>query len=678
MPRTEEARKPVSAAVYLRVSSEEQVRKGFSLETQERLCREELDRVYGPGLYVAELYRDDGYPGSWGLYDPERPTGKSRPALTQMRDAFAAGQHQVICAYRLDRIWRRAALADFLAEQFVPHGLERILCVREQVDLSTASGRFQINMMAAAGAFERELLGERVADALRQRREDGYLLHAPYGWRSQRDEEMEPGQKRRGVMPAEDEGEVVERVAEQYLAGRSILSIAQELNDNGVPTARHGKRWNRSTVKAMLLNPAHAGWVALPDGELITGQHNPHRYYELSEYQQICARIERNAQAHPRSAHVPEYLLGGLLRCGHCGHPLNCRRVKRTNRRYYRCSAGTERSADSMCIRNAKPADAMEAVVISHLRGCSADGNVKQLAAQELARLSQDAEEQLRGDIERLETQLAQAWERYGYWSDQHSDGEADAAEFGFHRQRFRENKESIEEALEARRREVLSSEQRAAELAQAHEVLADFNATFDGLTPEQRREMVHLVVDSAQMFHEEDGSTRLVFTTRLGAEVERTIPNLRGGNTKMTIRQMEVYSLWEQGLGRKEIARRLRTGPPNITALLWLGRKRVGAETYAAAYEEVKHEIEQNSDILFISRRQRKRTPDPDKPVLTEQQQRVLRLAGEGMTAQQIADDLGIPAVNTVYVHLMNCRDRLGRTTNDEAAKHAREMGYI
>lgn len=54
-----------------------------------------------------------------------------------------------------------------------------------------------------------------------------------------------------------------------------------------------------------------------------------------------------------------------------------------------------------------------------------------------------------------------------------------------------------------------------------------------------------------------------------------------------------------------------------------------------------------------------------------------MLSLHGEGLAGREIGGRLGM-SPSTVYVHLKNCRDRLGRATNEEAVKHAREMGYI
>jgi site-specific DNA recombinase len=679
MGRRESVEEPVRCAIYTRVSSEEQAKEGYSLETQERLCRQKLDVAFGPGLYEAIVYTDDGFKGTWGLYDSANPKKKFRPALTRMLEAFRSGMHNVICSYRLDRIWRRAALADFLADSFLPHGLTRLICVREHVDLSTASGRFHMNMMAAAGAFEAELLGERVADSLEQRKQDGFAIGPPpYGWRWQTDAEMAPGQRRRGITPEEGEADAVRWMAERYLAGDSILSITQQLNERGVPTKRGGQHWSRSSVKRALANPKQAGLLETAEGEYMPGHHHGERLYEPEVFHQILARMSRDSQNHAGSAHVPEYLLGGLIRCGHCGHPLNCRRVKRTNRRYYRCSAGTALGTETACIGNAKPADVVEAVVLAELREVARSDDVQEAAAEVLKEIVGSSERRMHEDVARLERQLEGTWAKYEHWADRHYGGDLTLEEFEFHRKRFLEEKTGLKRRLDDLRRRLRSGEQRSAELRQAQEALADFDRVVEGLTSEQKREMVQLLVGRAEMFHEEDGTTRVTFDVRFHGDFEKIIPKLNECSTVLTPRQMEVYALWADGLDRREIARKLGVTAPCVTGLLWQGRRRAGADTYEECYELARADIESNQAILFTGRRRRKSASGPNRPVLTDTQSRVLSLHGEGLTGPEIAERLDIGSTSTVYVHLKNCRDRLGRATNEEAIKHAREMGYI
>ena len=82
------------------------------------------------------------------------------------------------------------------------------------------------------------------------------LSGAPYGYRyvCKSDE----ANARYEVIEAQ--AEVVRQVYDLYTAGGlSIGAITRWLNEQEVPTRKEGTRWERSTVWAMLRNPAYKG-----------------------------------------------------------------------------------------------------------------------------------------------------------------------------------------------------------------------------------------------------------------------------------------------------------------------------------------------------------------------------------------------------------------------------------
>ena len=85
-----------------------------------------------------------------GLYDPSNPRKKHRPQLTMMWEAFQRGELDMVCVYRMNRLWRKPASGDFLRDHFVPHGLKRVISCTENIDINTASGRFQLAEFVAS------------------------------------------------------------------------------------------------------------------------------------------------------------------------------------------------------------------------------------------------------------------------------------------------------------------------------------------------------------------------------------------------------------------------------------------------------------------------------------------------------------------------------------------------
>ncbi len=153
------------AALYVRVSTEEQAREGFSVDAQlERLeayCKSKGWRVY-------DRYVDDGYTGR----------EKERPAYREMMQDIDIEYWDVLLTLKIDRVHRN--LRNFL-EMFdilTKHG-KHFATVYENVDTSSAMGRFFIKLIASIAELESEQISERVKMAMDHAKRQGYHVGRP-------------------------------------------------------------------------------------------------------------------------------------------------------------------------------------------------------------------------------------------------------------------------------------------------------------------------------------------------------------------------------------------------------------------------------------------------------------------------------------------------------------------
>lgn len=98
------------AGIYIRVSTEDQAREGFSLGEQEeklrQLCKYKDFEIF-------KVYKDAGISAQ---------NMKDRPALQQMLEDMKAGKLNYIVAYKLDRVTRSVRDLEVLIstlEQFI-------------------------------------------------------------------------------------------------------------------------------------------------------------------------------------------------------------------------------------------------------------------------------------------------------------------------------------------------------------------------------------------------------------------------------------------------------------------------------------------------------------------------------------------------------------------------------
>jgi len=150
-----------SVALYARVSTH----NGQDPEMQLRELREYCQRR---NWQIAEEYIDSGISGS----------KDSRPALNRLMADGCRGRFDGVLCWKLDRFGRSLRhLVNALAE-FEARGID-FISLRDNLDLSTPSGRLMFQIIGAMAEFERTLIQERVKGGLRNARAKGKRLGRP-------------------------------------------------------------------------------------------------------------------------------------------------------------------------------------------------------------------------------------------------------------------------------------------------------------------------------------------------------------------------------------------------------------------------------------------------------------------------------------------------------------------
>jgi DNA invertase Pin-like site-specific DNA recombinase len=219
---------------YCRVSTEEQVSNGVSLDAQEEkigaYCKakdwELVDIVRDEGISAKNLNRP-------GLQSVLRKVSKRNG-----KRGFDA-----IAVVKLDRLTRCVGDLAYLNKLFEANKLV-LVSIQESVDTSTASGRLFHNIIACLSEWERGVISERTRDALRHKRNNGYLAgEVPYGYKLKGDGET--------LEPIPEEQKVLKKIRSLRGSSLSYWKIANRLNRSGI-TTKKGKTWYPATVQSVL------------------------------------------------------------------------------------------------------------------------------------------------------------------------------------------------------------------------------------------------------------------------------------------------------------------------------------------------------------------------------------------------------------------------------------------
>lgn len=136
------------AGIYVRVSTEDQAKDGFSLGEQEEklraLCKYKDYQVH-------KVYKDAGISAKDMI---------NRPAFQQMLADMRAGKINYIVAYKLDRVTRSVRDLETLISELEKYNCY-LVCERDDVNTSSANGRFFIRMLTVLSQLEIEIVSER-------------------------------------------------------------------------------------------------------------------------------------------------------------------------------------------------------------------------------------------------------------------------------------------------------------------------------------------------------------------------------------------------------------------------------------------------------------------------------------------------------------------------------------
>ena len=342
-----------AAALYARVSSEKQKEEQTIGSQTEAL--KEYAQANGFTVVPEWIFQDEGYSGAI----------LKRPDLERLRDLAAEGQIETILVYSPDRLSRKYAYQVLLMEEFARHGVETVFIKSPQA--STPEEQLLVQFQGMIAEYERAQIAERTRRGKKHRAKSGsvnVLSGAPYGYRYVKKSETSVAY----YEIVEEEASIVREVYRWYTEeALSIGQIYRRLNALGVETRRGKSTWDRSTVWAMLRNPAYKGTACFGKTERAERKKITRLLRKRGGFSPRCScsrerpreewieipvppiiredtfslareRLERNKQFSPRHTKEPT-LLQGLLVCSECGYALY-RTSTRTSKRklyYYRC-----------------------------------------------------------------------------------------------------------------------------------------------------------------------------------------------------------------------------------------------------------------------------------------------------------------------------------------------------
>ena len=272
--------KDVITAIYIRVSTLDQAREGYSLDSQEitlrKWCQDRNYKVY-------DLYADRGISGKDIDHRPDM--------LRLMRDA-KEGRFNMVIFWALSRFTRSVQDLYSTMTKFQKWNVS-MASYTEAFDTSTPMGRAMVGIVGVFAQLERELTGERVAAAMQVRAEKGKRTCSEIlGYDLKGKDSFTINEK---------EAEYVRFCFETYLKYKSLTEVAKLCEENGF-RGKRGKKPNAWTVSVILTHPQYCGYNTF-HGQVYKGNFAPIITVEL--YNKVQRLLIRQGKCVGRTRQIP-------------------------------------------------------------------------------------------------------------------------------------------------------------------------------------------------------------------------------------------------------------------------------------------------------------------------------------------------------------------------------------
>lgn len=399
----------LKVALYLRVSTQEQAKEGYSIGEQEKRLRAYCDAMEWE---IHKIYIDPGYSGG----DTERP------GLKDMTRDVEDGLVDKVVVYKLDRLSRSQLDTLYLIEKVFLANNTDFVSMSENFDTATPFGRAMIGILAVFAQLEREQIKERMNMGKEARAKEGKWgggSSEPIGY---------------DYNPADDllhineyEAMQVREGAELFLKGVPLRTISNLFDSKGYTyKGRSGKRhkWEPKRFKYVFSSKVYIGYIRY-HGEWYKGDHEPLFSEETFEaLQKLLNQRAETFAKHKKKCEGHTTFLGGMIYCKQCG----ARYAKQSGRKwknnepplYYVCYSRNKKVPkmikDPNCKNKNWKMQELDNIVFDEVRKLATDPNYIPNAKREkeLQSDNRDKIAVIRHEIEQLDEQISRFMDLYG------------------------------------------------------------------------------------------------------------------------------------------------------------------------------------------------------------------------------------------------------------------------
>ncbi|MFE4523461.1 recombinase family protein [Cytobacillus firmus] len=437
----------MTVGIYIRVSTLEQAKEGYSIAAQkERL----LSFCESQGWKDFRFYIDEGVSAK----------DTNRPQLRVLLDHVKSRKISTILVYRLDRFTRKVKDLHKMLEFLEEHKCA-FKSSTEPYDTSSAMGKLFITIVAALAEWETDNLSERVVMALEEKVSSGERVGGvPYGFDLNKEEKLVKNDKAPVVL------DMIDKVKKGMSASK-LASYLNKTNDDRI--------WHPQGVLRILRNPALYG-ATYWKGKVYENTHPDEAIISKEEFERLQDMLQDRSVHHRRDVKA-NYLFQGVLICPDCNRPLSVNRYVRKRKdgsqyqsAVYRCQNCWKKKKSMVSIGESRFLDA--------LKDYMANYNIDEQHFNKIDPVEEDERETILKELQQIE-KMREKYQR-AWAKDKMTDEEFD-----------KRMDETLEVYEELKRKLEETKAPASIDTEALKEIVTVFNENFFRLTQEEKRMFV-------------------------------------------------------------------------------------------------------------------------------------------------------------------------------------------
>lgn len=385
--------KRLIAAIYVRVSTEEQAQEGQSIQAQIEVLTQYC-KLFNIQIY--DVYKDPGVSGK----------SMNRPGLEKLIHDSKLGLFNTVLVWKISRLSRSLKDLLIMLDKFEQKGVS-FISYSEKFDTSTPVGRMTLQILGSIAEFERNTIVENVKLGLGELARKGRKASAPLLGYDYVDKEL---------VINSSEADTIRLIFDMYANSKlGIAGVVKWLNENGYRTKR-GNPFGKDTLGDILSNPAYISknrhQVGTEKEHVVDGIHES--IIDMDTWELAQKKREKFKDTSKRRHEAGISLLAGYLKCPDCGCCMTIayHRKKRPNKngqiimyryRYYECG---KFARTRECNNNRMNAEKIEEEVIHRIKNVSKNPKILELAIEESKRQLKQEAKPIMEEINSLKKQV--------------------------------------------------------------------------------------------------------------------------------------------------------------------------------------------------------------------------------------------------------------------------------